>query len=83
MKTILYEAFSVVNIRIAVFWGVMPCSLVDSYRSFVGICICPEDVRLKRYKNTWCDIPQNGSLKTKSFSQYLILLAAGSSQRSC
>jgi hypothetical protein len=59
-----FEVFAGINIKIMVFFNVMPCNLVDSY------CLCSlkmtivgsSEVLVPVCESTWCHIPEDCNL---------------------
>jgi hypothetical protein len=73
-KYVRFQVCTVVNMRITVFWDVVPCNLVEVYRHFRGSCCLHHhgilmmeaastfETSVNFYQATWCNIPEDSDL---------------------
>jgi hypothetical protein len=61
-----FEFLTVTSMKMAVFWVVAPCSLVEVYRRFRGACCLhhqDNETSVNFYQTTWRNNPENSHLQ--------------------
>jgi hypothetical protein len=70
VQNVGFEVLTAVSMKIAVFWVVAPCSLVEVYQRFRAIALMMEAARTSEtlvnfYQTTRCYNPEDSNLHTK------------------
>jgi hypothetical protein len=68
-----FQVLMAISMKLAVFWVVSPCSLVEVYKHFRGACclvivlmmeaLSTFGILVNFYQTTWCNNPEDGHLQ--------------------
>jgi hypothetical protein len=82
IKLVGLEVLTAASMKMAVFWIVAPCSLVEVYRHFIGACCVHHQGTSPWYfyQTTWCNSPEDSHLEIQS---YHVDAFTGSPKKGC